>query len=132
MGVNCWVRDNWEGERGSYTGTATAASDYDTLEQLAKNITGKASDADLLRFANPFVIEPIRAGAVVDVSELLTLFEDRLRENVVEAAQTQCKAAEFGSKDAAGRTCLGIGEKAINRIPAVIIEMQPRLKNWYR
>ncbi|MCD4727320.1 MAG: hypothetical protein K8R46_06650, partial [Pirellulales bacterium] len=53
VGVNKWTHDDWDGERGSYTGTATAGSDYDTLEQLAKNITGKAEDASELRQSPP-------------------------------------------------------------------------------
>jgi len=96
VGVNGWWRDEpWAGQRGDYTGWAIAGSDYDTLEQLAKNITGHAADADLLRWDNPF-IEPIEEYTNADISILLEALEVRLRENVVEAANAD-KAAKFGS-----------------------------------
>jgi hypothetical protein len=96
VGVNHWYRlCDWIGERGQYVGFAVAGSDYDTLEQLAKNITGKAEDAQILRFSNPSA-EPIRAGTVIDVSQLLAELESRLRKNVVKAAKA-AKAAIFGS-----------------------------------
>ncbi len=64
VGVNDWLRDTWQADPlafWGYDGTATAGSNYDTLEQLAKDITAKASDAYMLRLTNPGAL-PVVGG----------------------------------------------------------------------
>ncbi len=56
VGVNEWTRDTWEADDVAffkYDGHATAHSQYDTLEQLAKDITGDTGDAWILRAFEP-------------------------------------------------------------------------------
>jgi RHS repeat-associated protein len=83
-----WTRDTWSGGWASYTGTATAECG-DTLSELARLITGRASDWSALG-----IPQDIKAGQKVNIAPLLVVLEDRMRKNVVSA--TRSFSASFG------------------------------------
>ncbi len=83
-----WTRDGWSGGWASYTGTATAECG-DTLSELARLITGRASDWSALGIS-----DKIKAGQKVNIAPLLVVSEDRMRKNVVSA--TKSFSASFG------------------------------------
>ena len=86
--LGLWTRDGWSGGWGSYQGTATAECG-DTLSELARLITGRASDWKALGTS-----PAIKAGQKVKIAPLLVVLEDRMRGNVVSA--TKSFNATFG------------------------------------
>jgi hypothetical protein len=86
--LGLWTRDTWAGGWGSYQGTATAECG-DTLSELARLITGRASDWKALGIS-----ESIKVGQRVNIAPLLVVLEDRMRGNIV--AATKSFNAKFG------------------------------------
>jgi hypothetical protein len=108
VGVNKWTRQEW-GATGP--AIAIAGSTYDTLQQLAINITGRAGDASLL--GNVGAITP---GKQVDVRPLLNKLEERIRQDVVTAANFNGKKARFPDSVEESMGTVGMGEREVNRV----------------
>ncbi|MFO0832160.1 MAG: RHS repeat-associated core domain-containing protein [Phycisphaerales bacterium] len=112
--LGLWVRDTWSGERGVYSGTATAECG-DTLAELARLITGTPSDAGRLNFGAAGVkrtSDVVAAGTIVDVSPLLSILENRLRTNVANATSSLTVTFSTGSAQVALNP--GMIDKAVN------------------
>ena len=114
-----WSRDKADDWTDS-SGFAIAGSSKNTLTQLAKDITGDGADAALLD--NPGTIEK---GTRVDITVLLVRLEERLRTNVVSAANYGSKAAEFRSLGFDSGT--GLKEAGVNAVFAAPGSSLP----WY-
>ena len=81
--LGLWKRPkDWSGRRGKYSGTAIAECPDESLRTLAFLITGNPSDSSLLG-----AIGKIERDQAVDISPLLSKFEQRLRDSVVVATR---------------------------------------------
>jgi len=78
--LGLWTRNKWSGGWGEYSGIATVCKG-DTLEELARLITGNKSDASLLANTGE-----LQVGQQVSIAPLLATLEQRMRANVLSAA----------------------------------------------
>jgi hypothetical protein len=110
--VNSWTcnpqdGDGWTAPRAH----VLAGADGVSLRDLAKQITNNADDARYLHGPTN-----IKRGDKIDVAPLLKAFEDRIRQDVVDAANYQNKRAGFPRSVKDSRSCDTVDEATVNSV----------------